>query len=57
MMAIASEGGMRDAESLFSQIISLEDKDITSKEVEEILGTTDRKRPPARETQGAAVST
>jgi DNA polymerase-3 subunit gamma/tau len=43
MIAIAAEGGMRDAESLFSQVLSLEDKNITSKEVEEILGTTDRK--------------
>jgi DNA polymerase III subunit gamma/tau len=43
MIAISAEGGMRDAESLMAQIISLEDKNITSKEVEEILGTTDRK--------------
>ncbi len=43
MIALASEGGMRDAESLFSQIITLEDKNITTKEVEEILGSTDRK--------------
>jgi len=43
MIAIAAEGGMRDAESLLSQIIALEDKSITRKEVEEILGTTDRK--------------
>ncbi len=43
MIAISSEGGMRDAESLLGQIISLEDKKITAKEVEEILGTTDRK--------------
>jgi DNA polymerase III subunit gamma/tau len=43
MIAIAAEGGMRDAESLFSQIIALEDKDITESEVEEILGTTDSK--------------
>ena len=43
MIAIASEGGMRDAESLLGQIISLEDKNITSKEVEQILGTADRK--------------
>lgn len=42
MIAIAAEGGMRDAESLLGQIISLEDKNITLKEVEEILGTTDR---------------
>ncbi len=43
MIALAAEGGMRDAESLLSQVISLEDKNITLKEVEEILGTTDRK--------------
>jgi DNA polymerase-3 subunit gamma/tau len=42
MIAIASEGGMRDAESLLSQVISLEDKNITPKEVQEILGTTER---------------
>ncbi|MDZ4385312.1 MAG: DNA polymerase III subunit gamma/tau [Candidatus Moranbacteria bacterium] len=43
MIAIAAEGGMRDAESLFGQVIALEDKNITAKEVEEILGTTDHK--------------
>ncbi len=43
MIAIAAEGGMRDAESLLGQIISLEDKNITLKEVEQILGTTDQK--------------
>jgi DNA polymerase III subunit gamma/tau len=42
MIAISAEGGMRDAESLLSQVISLEDKNITAKEVEEILGTTQR---------------
>ncbi|MDD5397194.1 MAG: DNA polymerase III subunit gamma/tau [Candidatus Moranbacteria bacterium] len=42
MIAIAAEGGMRDAESLLSQVMSLEDKKITAKEVEEILGTTQR---------------
>lgn len=42
MIAIAAEGGMRDAESLLSQIMSLEDKKITSKEVEDILGTAQR---------------
>lgn len=42
MIAIAAEGGMRDAESLLSQIMALEDKNITAKEVEEILGTADR---------------
>lgn len=43
MIAIAAEGGMRDAESLLGQIISLEDKNITAKEVEEIIGATDKK--------------
>lgn len=43
MIAIAAEGGMRDAESLLSQVITLEDKNITASEVEEILGTTKRK--------------
>jgi DNA polymerase-3 subunit gamma/tau len=43
MIALSAEGGMRDAESLLGQIISLEDKNITAREVEEILGTTDRK--------------
>ena len=43
MIAISAEGGMRDAESLLGQIISLEDKNITIAEVEEILGTADKK--------------
>lgn len=43
MIAISAEGAMRDAESLLSQIIALEDKEITVSEVEEILGTADRK--------------
>ncbi|MCX6763549.1 MAG: DNA polymerase III subunit gamma/tau [Candidatus Moranbacteria bacterium] len=42
MIAIAAEGGMRDAESLLAQVMALEDKNITKKEVEEILGTTNR---------------
>lgn len=41
-IAISAEGGMRDAESLLGQVISLEDKKITTQEVEEILGTTNR---------------
>jgi DNA polymerase-3 subunit gamma/tau len=41
MIAIAAEGGMRDAESLLAQVISLENKNITAKEVAEILGTAD----------------
>jgi len=40
MIAISAEGGMRDAESLLGQVIALEDKNITEKEVEAILGTT-----------------
>lgn len=43
MIAISAEGGMRDAESLLSQIISLEDKEITAAEVREILGTAEQK--------------
>ncbi len=43
MIAMSAEGGMRDAESLLGQIISLEDKNITTTEVEELLGTADRK--------------
>ncbi|HRY82271.1 MAG TPA: DNA polymerase III subunit gamma/tau [Candidatus Moranbacteria bacterium] len=43
MIAISAEGGMRDAESMLGQIISLEDKNITVSEVEEILGTADKK--------------
>lgn len=42
MIAIAAEGGMRDAESLFSQVIATDDKNITAKEIENILGTTKR---------------
>jgi DNA polymerase-3 subunit gamma/tau len=42
MIAISAEGGMRDAESLLSQVMALEDKIITAKEVEDILGTTQR---------------
>ena len=37
-IALEAEGGMRDAESLLGQIISLEDKNITVKETEQILG-------------------
>lgn len=42
MIALDAEGGMRDAESLLGQIISLEDKEITAQEVRDILGTSDR---------------
>jgi DNA polymerase-3 subunit gamma/tau len=41
MIAVSAEGGMRDAESLLAQVIALEDKNITAKEVENILGTSD----------------
>ncbi len=41
MIAIAAEGGMRDAESLLAQVIALEDKKITAKEVAAILGTAE----------------
>lgn len=42
-IALEAEGGMRDAESLFGQIIALEDQSITAKEVHEILGTSSKK--------------
>ncbi|MDD5098806.1 MAG: DNA polymerase III subunit gamma/tau [Candidatus Colwellbacteria bacterium] len=38
VIAIAADGGFRDAESLFEQVVSLEDKEITLSEVERILG-------------------
>lgn len=41
-IALTAEGGMRDAESLLAQVMALEDKKITAKEVERILGTTSR---------------
>jgi DNA polymerase-3 subunit gamma/tau len=40
MIALSAEGGMRDAESLLAQVISLEDKHITAQEVSSILGLT-----------------
>ncbi|MCX6762950.1 MAG: DNA polymerase III subunit gamma/tau [Candidatus Moranbacteria bacterium] len=43
IIASSSEGGMRNAESLLGQIIALEDKLITAKEVEFILGTVSEK--------------
>lgn len=42
MVAIASAGGMRDAESLLSQLFSANDTHITIKEAEEILGFSHR---------------
>ena len=43
IIAYSSEGGMRNAESLLDQVIALEDKKITAKEVEFILGTVSEK--------------
>lgn len=43
MIALTSAGGMRDAESLLSQLFSANDKHITIKEAEEILGFSHRK--------------
>lgn len=40
-IAINSNGGMRDSESLFGQILSLEGDEITLKEVQEILAVAD----------------
>ncbi|NCQ06154.1 MAG: DNA polymerase III subunit gamma/tau [Candidatus Moranbacteria bacterium] len=40
MIALTAEGGMRDAESLLMQIISLEASPITEEKVIEVLGTT-----------------
>lgn len=42
-IAIEAEGGMRDAQSILGQIISLEDAKITAKEVNDILGTSSKK--------------
>jgi DNA polymerase-3 subunit gamma/tau len=42
MIALEAEGGMRDAESLMQQIISIEDKKITAEEVSSILGSSSR---------------
>lgn len=43
IIAVHSEGGMRNAESLLGQIIALEDKRITTKEVEFLIGTISEK--------------
>jgi len=40
-IAINSNGGLRDSESLFGQILSIEDGDITLREVQEILSVAD----------------
>ena len=42
LIAIAAEGSFRDAESILGQIMAVEDKKITSKEVENILGLPPR---------------
>ncbi len=42
MIALSAEGGFRDAESLLGQIFLTENKNITAKEVEELLGVTDK---------------
>jgi DNA polymerase-3 subunit gamma/tau len=42
MIALSAEGGFRDAESLLGQIFLTENKNITTKEVEELLGITDK---------------
>lgn len=38
LIALAAEGGMRDAEGILGQIMAVEDKKITREEVESILG-------------------
>ena len=38
LISFAAEGSMRDGESILGQIMAVEDKEITRKEVEEILG-------------------
>ncbi len=42
MIALSAEGGFRDAESLLGQIFLTENKSITTKEIEELLGVTDK---------------
>ncbi|HHX58875.1 MAG TPA: DNA polymerase III subunit gamma/tau [Candidatus Moranbacteria bacterium] len=42
VIAINADGGMRDAESMLTQIMSLEDKNITVEEVNSILGTSSK---------------
>ncbi|QQS21283.1 MAG: DNA polymerase III subunit gamma/tau [Candidatus Moraniibacteriota bacterium] len=43
MIAIAAEGGLRDAQSLLAQAIALEDSHITGAEVASILGVSERR--------------
>jgi len=45
IIAASADGAMRDAESLLSQIINLEDEEITEKEVEFILGKASKDKP------------
>ena len=42
LIALAAEGGLRDAESILGQIMAAEDRDITRETVEEILGLPKR---------------
>ena len=42
LIALAAEGGLRDAESILGQILAAEDKEITRGTVEEILGLPKR---------------
>lgn len=42
LIAIAAEGGLRDAESILGQIMAIEDKKVTREEVEHILGLPKR---------------
>jgi DNA polymerase-3 subunit gamma/tau len=44
MVALAAEGGMRDAESLLTQVVALEDKEVTAEEVASILGITEQQK-------------
>ncbi len=44
MIAISSNGGMRDAESLLAQILSFTDKSLTKNDVMEVLGITSQKQ-------------
>jgi DNA polymerase-3 subunit gamma/tau len=44
MIALAADGGMRDAESLLMQIISIKDKDITADDVSVLLNITDQQK-------------
>ena len=43
-IALEAEGGMRDAESMLTQVMALEDKHISALEVQQILGFSSKKR-------------